>query len=558
MTKARIAKRIVAIATTMLMLALMVMPAAAAPGTGKITVHKYAGNSLAGATPNNTGEAGQSIPAGFTALPGAGFTVYHVPDAAITTQVIEKAVGAVTITGRSVSASTLPPTVTWTFSDSTSTSIAAVPVAWGAEKTTDAMGQAIFDGGTATGVIPDGWYVLVETDVPAGHLETTPSLIQMPMTDENGAPNRDVHVYPKNITDDNKANKDMSGVLKPVTNGDELDFELKAIFSSSTVASVASLRTTPAPTTNPADYGVARIEEHFNLYFEQVGNNTNIRVNWLDGTGNLLPGALTQGTHYTITRTPATATNGEVIAVQLTREGIDAAIAANAPGFGFELRAKYTGAPSAGVGAAAPVENTMAAIMAAPNVVDPPIIIDKTYVPTISVTGTKVDEDGDPLDGATFKIATVAVNPQPNDFVKDASNNDLIVTTDATGVFSFSNLPNYTNAAGVKYYLIETAAPAGYKGGAVLSVVWENQAWYVTNHASYFDGSGNWRENINLLKTVTVQNVLLEDPENPHSPGFSLPLTGGAGTLLFTAIGIIVMLGATGAYLHGKKRNLEK
>jgi Cna protein B-type domain./Gram positive anchor. len=557
MTKARIAKRIVAIATTMLMLALMVMPAAAA-GTGKVTVTKYAGTSIAGALPNTTGEQvpAASIPAGFTALPGAGFTMYHLPDNDVT-DVINAATGGVTFVSHTVNANVTPPTVTWTLSDTSTHTVAAVAVAWGAEKITDASGVAIFDGGTPSGVIDDGWYVLVETTTPAGHIEATPSLIMMPMTDNDGDPVRDVYVYPKNITSTGIANKDVDGALKPVSKGDQMHFELKSLFSSASVGSVTDLRATTAPSANPADYGSAVIEERFSLYFEQVGADTDIRVNWLDGTGNLLPGALTQNTHYTITRTPATATDGEVIAVALTVAGIDAAIAANAPGFGFRLEAEYTGAPTAGVGTAAPVINTMASIMTAPLVTPQPPIIDPIFVPTISVTGTKVDENNAPLAGATFKIATVAVNPQPSDFVKDASNNDLVVTTDSTGVFSFSNLPNYSNTTGATYYLHETVTPAGYNGAVVQSVIWANKADHQIAVPTDFDASGNWAENINLVKLVTVQNTLIGTTP-PHSPGFSLPLTGGAGTLLFTAIGIIVMLGATGAYLHGKKRNLEK
>jgi len=557
MTKTRITKRLVAIATTMLMLALMVMPASAA-ADGKITVHKYAGDSLAGALPNFTGEQ-VAVPAGFTPLEDAGFTVYHLPDALVT-NVINAATGGVTFISHTVNASALPPSVTWTLSDNTTHTVTAVPVAWGAEAHTDATGEVVFHGGDPAGAIPDGWYVLVETDAPAGHIAATPSLIQMPMTlseASGGGNNYDIHVYPKNITSSGIANKDMDGVLKPVTTGDEMNFDLKSLFSSSSVSTASDLRASAVPTTSPADYGTAIIKEHFNLYFEQVGTDANISVQWLDAAGNLDGTVLTQDTHYTITRTPADATNGEIITVQLTREGIDAAIAANAPGFGFRLRAKYIGAPSAAVGGSAPVTNTMASIMSAPLVVPQPPVIDVTHVPTISIVGTKVDESGDPLAGATFKVSRVAVNPQAADFVKDANGDDLEVTTDGTGVFSFSNLPDYSNATGATYYLIETVTPAGYNGGTVVAVIWANQTDHFAAVPGDSDGDGNWAENINLVKTVTIKNTLIGET-NPNSPGFSLPLTGGAGTILFTAIGILVMLGAAGAYVHGKKRSIEK
>jgi hypothetical protein len=562
MTKARIAKKFVAIATTMLMLALMVMPAAAAPGTGKITVHKYAGQSTENALPNFTGAGGATIHSDFSPLEDAGFTIYQLPNNDITTQVIDHAVGGRTITGHSINATGATPVVTWTFSDGPTRSVTAVAVAWGTELITPASGTIVFDGGSLTGAIPDGWYVLVETTPVAGHIPANPSLIQMPLTldDAAGTINRDIHVYPKNVETEGKVNKDMSGVDQPVETNDELDFQLKAKFQGATVNSAEDLRTGTAPSANPDHYGIARIEERFNLYFEQVGNDSNIRVNWLDSTGEEIEGGALPATHYTISRTAATATAGEIIRVQLTPAGIDAAITADAPGFGIELRAKYIGTPSAGPAPAATVTNVMSAMILAPMVEEDEEqeIIDETHVPTISIQGLKVKQsDGTPLAGATFKLSKVAVNPQANDFVKDASNNDLVVTTGPDGVFSFSNLPGYLNATGLKLYLIETVTPAGYNAGTIQTIIWENQAWYFADDADNEDADGNWAENVNLVKAVTVVNTEIGTPPLT-TPGFSLPLTGGAGTLLFTAIGIIVMLGATGAYLHGKKRNLEK
>ena len=559
MTKARIAKKFVAIATTMLMLALMVMPAAAAPGTGKITVNKYAGSSTENALPNFTGAGGATIHSDFDPLEDAGFTIYQLPNNDIIAQVIDHAEGGRTISGHTINASGATPVVTWTFSDSSTRSVTAVNVGWGTEQMTPASGTIVFDGGTATGAIPDGWYVLVETTPVAGYVPAVPALIQMPLTLTDGSINRDIHVYPKNIDTEGIANKDMTGVVQPVETNDEISFQLKSKFQGSTVNSAEDLRT-GAPSLDPNNYGTARIEERFNVYFEQVGNDSNIRVNWLNPAGEeLLSGAL-PATHYTISRTAATATSGEIIRVQLTIAGIDAAIAANAPGFGFEIRAKYIGTPVSGANPAAPVSNVMSSMMLAPMVDDDEEheVTDETHVPTISIQGLKTKQsDGTPLAGATFKLSKVAVNPQPNDFVKDASNNDLVVTTGPDGVFSFSNLPGYDNADGLKLYLIETVTPAGYNAGTIQTVIWENQAWYFTDDADNEDADGNWAENVNLVKAVTVVNTEIGTPPIT-TPGFSLPLTGGAGTLLFTAIGIIVMLGATGAYLHGKKRNLEK
>jgi len=555
MTKTRITKKLVAMATTIMLLVAMLIPATAAPGTpeGKITVTKYAGTSISGALPNNTGEV-QVVPAGFTVLAGAGFTLYHVDEDELQ-DLIDLLVPGVTVVGHVIDSTGVTPTVTWELSDGTFHTATSVEPVWGAEKVTPASGQVVFDAGVPAGAIPDGYYILVETTTPAGHASATDSLIRMPMTKQGGGDNYDIHVYPKNITSDDIANKDMGDVTEPVTAGDEMDFELKTKFKSSTVDSAADLRATAIPSADPADYGTALVRERFNKYFELVGPVTSIAVRFTNAAGDLIGAPLTNVTDYEIAYTAATATAGEIIEVKLTPAGIDKAIAANAPGFGFELRAEYTGTPTAQQGVPVNVSNTMESEIGAPGVV-PPIIIEVVVIPSISINGMKHDENGNPQAGATFKLATKAVNPAPGDFVKDGNGDDLIVTTLPDGKFSFSNLPNYDNATGITYYVIETAAPAGYNGGIVVPVTWANKAWYQTNHASYFV-AGDWTENINLNKDITVVNTPIGTPP-PQSPGFSLPLTGGAGTLLFTAVGIIVMIGAAVVYLNGKKRNIEQ
>ena len=566
MTKTRITKKLVALATTILMLTAMLLPVSAAPGTGSITIRKHAGTSMSGALVNNNGNA-VAVPAGFTPLGGAGFMLYEVP-AANLTALIDGAGTTKTITGHvinttGVTPTTGVPTITWTYSDSTTYTATAVALPWVTEQiTATGTGLAVFSG-TATpgapgapGTIPDGHYILVETTTPAGHLEGAPSLIQLPMKSGNTS-NYQVHVYPKNISSEGLAEKAMEGSTRPVSNGDVVTFSLKAKFvNAAGVSSAADLKIDGAP----AVYGTARIEEHFNTYFVNDGINTNINVRWTDANNDFF-GAVLAPSLYTITRTPATAVVGEIVAVQLTPAGIDAAILAGARGFGFTISAQYQGAPSAGVGAPATVSNNMQAyITGAGKTPEPPITPPPVHVPTISVTARKVNSAATPapLAGATFKIATVGVNPQPAHFVKGGDGLDLTVTTDATGVFSFSNLPNYSNLTGAKYYLIETAAPAGYVVSATIAVEWGNKAAYQLSNPLSFDGSGNWLSGINLLKNVgDIKNELITDEvENPHSPGFSLPLTGGAGTMMFTAIGVLVMLGATVVYLRGKKKNI--
>ena len=591
MTNTRITKKLVALATTVLMLAAMLIPVTAAPGVpeGKIIVHKYYGDDIENATANNTGAA-QTPHADFTALEGAGFKVFHVPDAAVEglldklVQAIPEVaevpegpdgtpavpaipeVPAVTVTNHTIDATGVTategaPTITWNLSDGTTYTTTAVAVAWGAEQLTDATGKIEFTGPDADGAasIPDGYYVLVETTVPEEPedlMPSAPSLIRMPMTNTDGSLNYAVNVYPKNVSSKDIVTKVIDGLEKPVTTGDIVDFILTSKFRGATVNSAADLRATDAPSENAVHYGTAAIEERFTTHFEQEGNNDDIVVKFINAAGDFVGDELEIDVDYTIERTAATEEDGEIIKVSLTPAGIDKAIEETAAGFGFTISAKYTGTPTAGIGKAAKVENDAASFVGAPGevIIDPPTTT--VHVPTISVEIEKVDQDGAPLEGATFKIATAA-QPTAAQFLKDADGNDLVVTTDETGFAAFSNLPGYTNANGAKYYIIETAAPAGYNGGTVVSVTWANKAGYMASNPGFFIGTDGdeWGPGNNLVEPAHITNTLL-GTENPHSPGFSLPLTGGAGTLAFTVIGVLVMLGAAVVYLRGKKRNV--
>ena len=568
MTKTRITKKLVALATTILMLTAMLLPVSASPGTGSITIRKHAGTSMAAALPNNTGAA-VAVPAGYTPLGGAGFMLYQIPNANLTALIdgagTIKTIASHAIDTTGVTPTSGVPTITWTYSDGTTYTATAVALPWVSEQITAAgTGLAVFSGTVipgapgAAGTIPDGHYILVETTTPAGHLTGTPSLVQLPM--KNGAvSNYQVHVYPKNITSDGLMEKEVEGAQRPVSYDDVVPFSLKAKFiNAAGVSSAADLRNTASPSGNPADYGTAKIEERFNTYFVNDGINSNIQVRWTNAANDFIGAVLSEGLHYTVARTPATAVAGEIVAVQLTPAGIDAAILSGAAGFGFTISAQFKGLPSAGVGAPVSISNSMVAdIRKAGDTTTPPPPPEVIHVPTISVTARKVDDSVVPvtLAGATFKIATVGVNPQPADFVKGAGGIDLTVTTDATGVFSFSNLPNYSNLTGAKYYLIETVTPAGYTGNAIIAVEWANKAIYQGTNPGFFNGAGNWLSGINLVRDAG-DIVNTTDGTTLHEPGFSLPLTGGAGTMMFTAIGVLVMLGATVVYLRGKKKNI--
>ena len=543
MTKSKLGKKIVAVATTAMLLLAMAIPAMAAPGTpeGTITVHKYTGTSISGAVENTTGEQVTVDPA-YSPLEGAEFGLYVLPQADIDA-INAKVADGKTVTGHTIAkASDGTPTVTFNFSDSTTVASTGTLVD---SDTTPASGTIAF--GTST-KLADGYYVLVETDTPEGHLESAPSLVKMPLTASDGTANYDIHLYPKNIEDKDVANKIIEGQTTPVQTGDEMTFVLKAKFISASVGSAADLKV-------GSEYGKAQITESFNSAFKYTASSA--VINWIDSNGDIL-GTPLASSLYTVVDTAAIPGPGGDVVVTLTNPGIDAAIAeTGAAGFAMTVKAQYVGGASAAIGdTVASVTNKMTSIMTKPNETDIPTE-DEIFAPTVSILVTKTTSDGTtPLDGVTFKLATKAA-PLATDFIKGTDGNDLEVTTDATGKLVFSNLNGYVDATGAEYYLIETETKPGYQLKEAIKVTFENKAWYLSNEPDFFDDADDWVENVQLTQSVTVKNYAVDEVD-PEGPGFSLPLTGGAGTIMFTVIGIVVMLGATLIYFNSKKKNVQK
>ena len=582
MTKARITKKLVAMATTLMMLVVMAMPAIAAPlnPEGSITVHKLGGN-VPGVIANETGEQ-VTPPAGYYPLPGADFTLWEM--AAASVALVNGAVTDDNKITHHVVNDTTPPTVTFHYHNSDTgvnttvvADMVATPYATG---TTDAAGQIVFGNND----IPDGFYVLQETDAPAGYDMAAPSLIRLPLTYGPTAPpalqgkhNYDIHVYPKNVSNTDLILKNLGSEQPPVTVGSVVSFELKAKFKNdaaapNTVNSPADLRATAAPTANPADYGVARIVESFNANFTLNGT---ISVYWLDSAGDIDTGSPLLASEYTLTSAAPTYT------VDLTMAGIDAAIAGNKVGFGLALDANYVGAPAGVTGTPTTLSNSMTALMNPPSGDGGGGGGSTVNVPSISIQINKTDQETDlPLGGVTFALARIpaptinyhpSVTYNPGDLATIATEyyvvggTPITAVTDAAGNASFSHLPGYADASGATFYLKEIETVPGYQLKVnTIQVTFDTKAGYITTAgtdpvvAGWFNPARTeWISAAQVIEEADISNAPLGTTDGDE-PGFSLPLTGGAGTLLFTAIGMVVMLGAVVAYLQGKKRNIQE
>lgn len=153
----------------------------------------------------------------------------------------------------------------------------------------------------------------------------------------------------------------------------------------------------------------------------------------------------------------------------------------------------------------------------------------KTETNTIEFTKKGVDEDIDALEGVTFTITASEDNlvPLPEGYNSEA-------TSDRDGKVTFTNLPNGT------YTIAEKTPAGGYMNtNTSFTVTVENGK--ITDFkgdsldlATYKDGA------------ITVKNVKLIT---------QLPLTGAAGTALFTVLGLLIA--GAGALVYMKSRNVK-
>ena len=105
---------------------------------------------------------------------------------------------------------------------------------------------------------------------------------------------------------------------------------------------------------------------------------------------------------------------------------------------------------------------------------------------------------------------------------------DLV--TDANGTATFAKYE--ANGTNYDYYLVETQAPSGYN-------ILDNAV-----KVNFTDAE--------VEATAGVYTVKV-----PNSSGIQLPITGGTGTVIFTIIGIALMVGAVVLFVVSRKKAKE-
>lgn len=152
----------------------------------------------------------------------------------------------------------------------------------------------------------------------------------------------------------------------------------------------------------------------------------------------------------------------------------------------------------------------------------------------------KVDEEGNLLAGAKFKIATTEENAKDGIYVKGSDGEDLVAVSNENGEVRFSGLKygleiNPANEGESQYYIVEIESPTYVENGETKHYNLLSKPVEVTvNSTSGEEGEG----------TVTVVN----------KKGFVLPLTGGTGAIALTIVGISLI----GLALKLNKKKEEK
>lgn len=370
----------------------------------------------------------------------------------------------------------------------------------GTSLTTDAGGTADFTD------LPLGLYLVTETQAPAGHVASSaPFLVTVPLTDPDNldAWLYQVNVYPKNT-------------LAPT----------KSVSHGTSIGDPVTWTITSSIPTQESDQYV--IKDTLDGWLSYTGADVTLTA----GGQTLVP-----GTDFTVDAPAAGNTN--TLSVTFTPAGLTKLAAAKAADADATVQVVvHTTVNSLGDEL---IPNTAYVF---PNSSYDVSKYDPTNpgepgnpgVPTNTpkVTFGNIDIKKTALDGTTalqgagFQVYTTEADAKAGTNAISINGVDTW-TTDANGKTSIQGL-SYTGS-GTDYWVVETKAPAGYELAPA--------PFQVT-----------------VSDTDAAIDLAVKDA--PHNAGFTLPLTGGAGTAMFTGIGLALVALAGAVYARSRKRQTAK
>lgn len=188
-------------------------------------------------------------------------------------------------------------------------------------------------------------------------------------------------------------------------------------------------------------------------------------------------------------------------------------------------------------------------------------IQDDTIVYSFGIKVKKTDGNGDGLDGVKFDLYRVDKTGDKKlaDFGWAGATEKLKLVKSNLETADGGNI-SVTGLANGEYYLVETATLPGYnmlsKAVKVELKITYEASW--TDEKTY-DTDGNLIHHSTTNFEETFANGDKKDPTFLtttviNRKGFNLPVTGGFGTLLFSGIGALLVVGGIGVLMSIKKK----
>ena len=499
--------------------------------TGSITIHKYAMDSMPNpGTPasgleikeenNNLGD----LPEGAKPLAGVSFKIEKVAD------------------------DTLPEQI-----KGTDTSKVVRDSNFEAKIITTGNGEnGTVKGEASINDLPQGIYLVTELENAGVLQKGNPFLVSIPMAHPTN-PNSwlyDVHVYPKNVI---------------VTGEPSIDKDVTQENNKHDSANIGETVTWIIKPSIPANIAGAKdyvITDKLDTRLNYTGNleTGNFEVYYYDNENNKIP--FTKNTHYTKSE-PNNAngitgpTHDQELVVTFTEDGIKLLAELYEAGIS-SIRISFTTvineSASETLGNAIPNNATLQFTNSFGTNTE--YYVPEKDIPEVHTGGVlleKVDasDNNVKLQGAKFKIYPTLKDAKDgtNAIVNPADKTEeWEVTTDKDGraIFkglSYGNTGNGANEGSTKYWIVETVAPT-YD----VVVGKDEHGNNITEKKQY-----------NLLKaplevTVHAGSHLEENKVVVENRKFTLPVTGGVGTVIFTLGGLAIMGAAAFLYMRTTRR----